>query len=99
MSNTATAPRTYAAAADIAEEITVDELAEMIGADNNPDIFPGPRRPRRIAMDAKMSEFCAAVTYHYGNRNGRLHHGASFLGRHNPPVFRFNNGRTVKVVR
>jgi len=91
------APRTYAAAVKVAEIITEDELAEMIAADNNPEIFPGPRQPRRIAMKTTMSEW-GGVNYYYGNRNGYEEFGSVRLSRIFPPVFRFNNGHTVKVM-
>ncbi len=89
--------RTYAAAAKIAKVITVEELAELIAADDNPEIFPGPRQRRRIAMNARMGAG-SAVTYDYGNRNGFSEFGCTYLSRVYPPIFRFKDGWPVKAV-
>ena len=55
MTNTdTTAPATYAKAAAVAEQITLAELAELLAADDNPDVYPGKGKRKQIAMNARL---------------------------------------------
>jgi hypothetical protein len=100
---TTTAPATYTAAARIAEQITVNELAELIAADNNPDVFPGARQARRIAIDIELHvepvTGVAFVMYDYCTRTGNGASDTHTVGRHhNRPAFHFaRSGRIVQV--
>ena len=101
---TTTAPTTYADAARIAEQITLDELAALIAADDNPDVFPGARQPRRIAIDIELHidpdlPGFGFVVYDYCNRSGHGRNDLHSIGySHNRPVFHFAKvGRTVQV--
>ena len=98
---TTNTPRTYTAAAAIAETVTLAELTEMIAADNNPDIFPGKGKDRHIAMDTTLQS-CGkygSVFYNRCNRNGYTVEEIVTVGvRYNPSVLHFTStGRTVKV--
>jgi hypothetical protein len=98
-------PMTYAAAAAAAEQISLDELADLLAQDDNPDVYPGPRRVRRIAMGARLriDDFDfgrrAVVTHDFCDRRGNLQFGVAIVGyRLDRPVFRFDRlDRLVQV--
>jgi hypothetical protein len=106
---TATAPATYAKAAAVAEQITLAELAELLAADNNPDVYPGQRKRKQIAMNARLR----LSPLDNGSPRGYVSYdrctfgtgyttsdGVSVGWRYDRPVFRFerNGVRIVQVV-
>ena len=105
MTNATAVPTTYAAAAKVAEEITLAELAELLKSDDNPYIFPKPRARRAIAMYAKLdtrfsSEGKGVVFYDrcaFGT--GTSAGGVVTVGwKYDRPVFAFGEQDDVRVV-
>lgn len=104
--NISNAARTYAEAVANAEQISIHEIAQMLEQNDNPDIFPGPRRPRHIAMGAQAriwkfddgSEY-GYVAYDRCDRKGYLQSETASIGNSvDRPIFYFpNSGRTVQV--
>ena len=109
MTNTdITAPATYAKAAAVAEQITLAELAELLAADDNPDVFPGKGKRRQIAMSARLRtnvldnggvrgyvsyDRCAFGT-------GTSTYGGVTVGyRYDRPVFRFERLDRIRIVQ
>lgn len=92
---------TYATRSRNAETVTAVELATMLEADNNPDVYPRPRSPRQIAIGARLSG--DVVTYTRCTRGtGRLVFDCVYLSRllSHAPIFHFaTTGRTVQVAR
>jgi len=108
MTNTDTiAPATYAKAVAVAEQVTLAELAELLAADDNPDVYPGKGKRRQIAMNARLR----VTNIDAGDRGyvgydrctfgtGMLTYGGVSVGfRFDRPVFRFerNGVRIVQV--
>jgi hypothetical protein len=95
-----TAPFTYAEARKIAEPVTSEVIAELIAQDDNPYIFPGPGKRRRIAMDARFHQLGrhAFVGFDFCNRNGYGDTGT--VDDFREPIFNFERpGRIVRWVR
>ncbi len=63
---------TYAELVSAAVPVSTDELESLLAQDDNPTIYPGPRKCRRIAMNAHMSRYGrhAFVGFDYCDRNG-----------------------------
>lgn len=98
------APRTYSQAAKIAEEVTLEEFAALVATDDNLDVYPGPRKTRRIAMGARFRNWdqdpgLGTIVFDYCNRNGFTRFGCVTAGfGHNPPIFHSDRlDRTVIV--
>lgn len=98
-------PLTYSEAAKTAEEISYDEFAEFIAADDNLDVYPAPRKARRIALNAHIS-FSSTdrpgvgfVSFDYCNRNGYAESMSVSVGwRYNRPIFHSDKlDRTVTI--
>lgn len=109
---TTTTPRTYAAAAKVAENVTTDELAALLAEDDNPDVFLGARRPRRIAMRARVHRSAnrtlagvgrAFLSFEYCSRAGYTQSGSAFPRPERlaefAPILAFRNGRVVRWIR
>lgn len=92
----------YKQVAAQAEPVTIEQLAEIIAVDDNPTIWPGARRPSRIAMYIKVHDFGnhAFVGFDYCDRQGYTQSGTVWERRYDPAVLEFEKaGRLVKLVR
>lgn len=95
---------TYAKLHAAAEEVSIDQLEQLLEADNMPDIFPGRGKPRRLALSATVRILDelhgkASVIYSYSKPSGYLGCDMVHIGFHNmTPVFRFSDGQVVRVV-
>ena len=106
---THTAPATYAQAVAAAEQITIAELRDLLAADDNPDVYPGPRKRRQIAMGARLRSdvldsgrevgFVSYDRCTFGTGHTTFD-GVTVGYRYNRPVFRFERQgvRIVQVV-
>ena len=54
-------PLTYGAAAKVATPVNTDELRDLIAQDDNPDIFSGKGKIRRIGWNLRISTAGTAV--------------------------------------
>ena len=81
---------TYAQAIRAAEVVPVAELAAILRADDNPGVFPGPRRPYRIAMDVLVGDDTPFpfASFEYCDRRGYSKIGAVELQGHRVVVER-----------
>jgi hypothetical protein len=104
---TDTAAITYAAASQVAEAVSIDELSDLLATDRNPEVFPGPRKARRLAINARLvtTHFKTGkgfVGFDYFTKNGRPSNDGVVVGYVSDfPIFRFEDtgsgSRTVKV--
>ncbi len=61
METTTTKPLTYGTASKVATPVNTDELRDLIAQDNNPDIFPGKGKVRRVGWNLRISTAGTAV--------------------------------------
>ena len=59
--STTTKPLTYGAAAKVATPVNTDELRDLIAQDDNPDIFSGKGKVRRIGWNLRIRTAGTAV--------------------------------------
>jgi len=59
--STTTKPLTYGAAAKVATPVNTDELRDLIAQDDNPDIFSGKGKVRRVGWNLRISTAGTAV--------------------------------------
>ena len=101
MSNT---PKTYSEASKVAEEISLDEFVAFVAADDNLDVYPAPRKARRIAMGSWVTAWDVFpgrgfFAFEYCNRTGYTCEGGVSVGyRFERPIFHSDRlDRTVIV--
>ena len=72
---TTTKPLTYGAAAKVATSVNTDELRDLIALDDNPDIFPGKGKTRRVGWNLRINTAGTegAVEAYAVARAGRRH--------------------------
>ena len=58
---TTTKPLTYGAASKIATPVNTDELRDLIAQDDNPDIFSGKGKVRRVGWNLRIRTAGTAV--------------------------------------
>jgi hypothetical protein len=96
--------RTYSQAIAAATPVTIEELRSLLDEDDNPTIWPGPRRPRRIAMDANVTglDRLRYVEFTYCDVKGYTQRGTIWPSSYRPAVIAFSKidgNPTVKLVR
>lgn len=91
---TTTKPLTYGAAAKVATSVNTDELRDLIALDDNPDIFPGKGKTRRVGWNLRINTAGTAVWLSWDCGYGDCLDSTSTYDR---PIFNFERlGRIVR---
>lgn len=83
-----------------ARPVTVGELKVLAAADDNPVVYPGPRKRSRRAMNLRVRDHhngLGSSCWDYCNSAGYDATGCGVLGTYYAPVFHFNNDDLVYV--
>ncbi len=96
---TTTKPLTYGAAAKVATSVNTDELRDLIALDDNPDIFPGKGKTRRVGWNLRINTAGTAVwlSWDCAYRVCDLTSSHDSTSTYDRPIFNFE--RLSRIVR
>ena len=94
METTTTKPLTYGTASKVATPVNTDELRDLIAQDDNPDIFSGKGKIRRVGWNLQISTAGTAVWISWDCDYGD---GLDVASTWDGPIFNFERlGRIVR---